>query len=94
MAKIINVCKDKNGYARSVQMYIGNSEWNALVSRVLVGATNIEDCFVGRIKQIGPITNRGATLNGQENHRWSWEEPVAHESDSHVCSLSGSYIGP
>ena len=38
-------------------------------SQSSIGATNIEDCFVGRIKQIGPITNRGATLNGQENHR-------------------------
>ena len=26
LAKIINVCKDKNGYARSIQLYIGNSE--------------------------------------------------------------------
>ena len=38
-------------------------------SQSSIGATNIEDCFVGRTKQIGPITNRGATLNGQENHR-------------------------
>ena len=36
LAKIIDVYKDKNGYVRSVQLYIGNSESNTLVSRVLV----------------------------------------------------------
>ena len=36
LAKVIDVYKDKNGYVRSVQLYIGNSELNTLVSRVLV----------------------------------------------------------
>ena len=36
LAKITDVYKDKNGYVRSVQLYIGNSESNALVSGVLV----------------------------------------------------------
>ena len=36
LAKIIDVYKDKRGYVRSVQLYIGNSGLNTLVSRVLV----------------------------------------------------------
>ena len=36
LAKIIDVYKDKNGNVQSVQLHIGNSESNTLVSRVLV----------------------------------------------------------
>ena len=36
LAKVIDVYKDKNGNVRSVQLYVGNSESNTLVSRVLV----------------------------------------------------------
>ena len=35
LEKMIGVYRDKNGYVRSVQLYSGNSESNALVSRVL-----------------------------------------------------------
>ena len=40
-------------------------------SMYCIGATNIEDCFVGRTEQRGSIPNRGATVNtfGQDNHR-------------------------
>ena len=51
-----------------------------------IGATNIEDCFVGQIKQRGPIPNGGATLYifDEDNHRGSLGEPVVHGPGSHI----------
>ena len=89
LAKIIDFCKDKNGYVH----------WKLRIkcfSQSSVGTTHINNCFVCRIKKRGPIADRGATVNifGQDNHRWSWEGPLAHGPDSHVGSHIDSYFGP
>ena len=41
------------------------------LSQSCTGATNTEKCFVGRIKQRGPMTDGGATVDalGQDNYR-------------------------
>ena len=87
-----------HGFGWSVQLYIGNSKIKC-PGQLCIGAINIEHCFVGQVKQKGPIPDgwgeRG-TVNkfGQDNHRWSWEEPVVHGHDSTVGSHIDSYIGP
>ena len=76
---------------------IGNWKFRIkCLSKSSIGATNIEDWFVGWIKQRGPIPDRGATVNAfaQDDHRWSWEKPVAHGPDDHVGSHIDNYIGP